>query len=647
MSYARAVPVESVSIVNKVSHSQPMTQAHSRASVILRILETTDVHANLLPYDYYTNRPVTHYGLACTATLIETARNECPNTLLFDNGDYLQGTPISDLTAMDRDQKAEVHPVILAMNTLKYDAANIGNHEFNFGLEWLQNSLQGADFPITCANLLNSSKTDDADPEPLFPPYLLLNREVQDASGRHHPLCIGVIGLAPPQITTWDHYHLQDSVLSLDMIKTARQLVPTMRANGADLVIALAHTGIDTGPVHPMMENAAFHLGKVPGIDAILAGHTHEVFPSQKHAQADGVQTEQGTLNGTPTIMAGVRGSHLGVLDLHLSRSDAGDWVVIRTTSRVTSLSETTPVDPTLKSILAPIHQATLKLTSRPLGHTSRALHSYLALAGPDAATALVNDAQTRAAARLLRGSPDEGTPILSATAPFQSGGRAGPGYYTDIPPGPLCMRDAANLYTFPNLLCAIRLTGADIRDWLERAAIAFYQIKPGEPDQMLCDPTIPAHHFDSISGLSYEIDLTAPPRYNLSGQVLDDRATRIRKLSYQGEPLRDDQQFILATNNYRAFGGGQFAAIRPDQLALTGSQLIRDKVADHIRNLGDSQESRPPAPPIWRFCPMPGTEVLFDTGPGLRAYPQDIVAIDARDLGDTKTGFMRLALPL
>ncbi len=211
-----------------------------------------------------------------------------------------------------------------------------------------------------------------------------------------------------------------------------------------------------------------------------------------------------------------------------------------------------------------------------------------------------------------------------------------------------MCLRHAADLYSFPNLLCALRLTGADIRDWLERSAIAFRQIIPGQSDQMLLEHHIPGHHFDCINGLTYQIDLLAPPRYDLSGTVINETATRIRNVCYQGRPLDDEQLFILATNNYRAFGGGPFPAARPDQVVLTSSRMLRDKVADHIRNL----EEMPGAtdemyPPIWRFCTMPGTEVLFDTGPGLRAYPDEISAIGARDMGDTKAGFMRLSLPL
>ncbi len=625
-----------------------MIQTDNTVRVMLRILETTDVHANLLPYDYYTNQPVTGYGLALTASLIRAAREDCPNTLLFDNGDYLQGTPISDLTAVAATHEKSVHPAILAMNALNYDAANIGNHEFNFGLDWLQTALKGADFPVTCANLLHNPQAASRPPEPLFPPYLLLDRDVQDEAGRMFTLCIGVIGLAPPQITTWDRYHLHDIVQSLDMVKTARKLVPEMRAKGADIVIALAHTGIDTGPAHPMMENAAFHLGAVPGIDAILAGHTHEVFPPGDHLANDGVETEQGTLNGTPTVMAGARGSHLGIVDLALERDGTSHWTVTSVKTKAAPLSKGTTVDPQLNRLLTPVHEATLKLTSRPLGHTAQPLHSYLSLVGRDAATRLVTQAQAKAVSHLLRGSPDEGTPILSASAPFKSGGRAGPAYYTDIPAGPLCLRHAADLYSFPNLLCALRLTGAEIRDWLERSAIAFRQITAGQPDQMLLEPHIPGHHFDSIDGLTYQIDLSAPPRYSLSGAVLDETATRIRNVRYQGHPIDDEQVFILATNNYRAFGGGSFPVAHPDQVALTAGRLLRDKVADYISSLdglpGDAIDVRPP---IWQFCPMPGTGVLFDTGPGLRAYPDEIDAIGAHDLGDTKAGFMRLSIPL
>jgi len=227
-------------LTQKHSTKSPSKTSGASATLHLRLLETTDVHANLLPYDYFTNRPVADYGLARTATLIQAARAEHKNVLLFDNGDYLQGTPLSDLAAAAATPRNTIkHPVITAMNALNYDAATVGNHEFNFGLDLLQRCLRSATFPVICANLLHIDGPGQL--SPLFPPYLILKRELHDSTGAVHHLKIGVIGLTPPQATTWDQYHLQGRVESRDMIETAEQVIRDARAAGADLIVALAH----------------------------------------------------------------------------------------------------------------------------------------------------------------------------------------------------------------------------------------------------------------------------------------------------------------------------------------------------------------------------------------------------------------------
>ena len=607
----------------------------------MRILETTDVHGNLMAFDYHGNRQVQSYGLVRTAALIRKARRQAPNCLLFDNGDYLQGTPMSDLIATPGSDWTGTHPAITAMNALGYDAAALGNHEFNFGLKWLQRALEPAQFPVTCANLEYSDRNDE-----LFPPFLILDRQVVDGAGQEHLLKVGVMGLTPPQTTKWDHYHLDGVVQSHDMLETAAKTIPRIRAAGADLIIILAHTGIGTGDAVPFTEHAALALAGMPGVDALLAGHSHEVFPSDRAEGMPGVSPENGTLHGTPAVMAGARGSHLGVLDLELERHE-GRWSVSGSTSEARPVDPDLADDSELSNLLLPAHKATLALTQKPLGQTDRALHSYLALAQPSVALALVTRAQQEMVQKMLAGTKESDLPILSATAPFKVGGHGGPGNYTDIPPGPLTLRHAADLYSFPNLICAIRLNGTELREWLESAAVVFRRIIPGQHDQPLLDPDVPGHHFDVMSGVRYRIDLSQPARYDVEGRLIDSRARRIRDLTYQGTPVKAHDTFILATNNYRAFGAGPYRAVAPDQLVLEGTLRIQDIVADHIRNSGGISAQNSPQKADWAFCPMPGTSVVLDTGPGLRRTPEELTAIRATDLGQTEQGFMRIKLPL
>ena len=612
------------------------------------MLETTDVHANLLPYDYYADTCETSYGLARTASLIRKARAEAPNCLLFDNGDFLQGTPLSDLTAQDGSGWDDDHPAVTAMNHLQYDAAGVGNHEFNFGLDWLQRALASASFPVTCANAVTRKGAVPTRDKTLFSPYLILNRTVVDSDGESHELRIGILALVPPQITIWDHFHLKDRLTARDMLESAGSWVPHIREKGADLVVLLAHSGIDADPYYPKKENAALSLAELDGVDAILAGHTHEIFPDESMPEIAGVNQVDGTLHGTPTVMAGFRGSHLGVLDLFLQR-DGSKWSVAahRSEARCVLSDETkTPTGPdeTLVGQLQPVHQKTLELIQKPLGHVSKPLHTYLATVRNDPATQLITRAKRAAAYAMVQGTDDVHLPVLSSAAPFKTGSRGGPKYFSEVPVGEFRLRNAADLYPFPNTLCILRVTGADLQDWLERAASCFNQILPDRADQPLLDPAVPGHAFDVIDGLTYEIDLSQPAQYDGHGRQRSASTNRIQGLAYQGVPLDDSQLFLLATNSFRAYGGGPYRQMPDRCFAVTSRVQVRDIIAQYVR---DREHPVDDVTSIWSFASIPGASVTIDTGPGVQRYKDEIAAIDARELGLQASGFLRLGLSL
>jgi len=610
----------------------------------LRVLQTTDVHGHILPFDYHANTANHSGGLARIASLVTQARTDAghENCLLLDTGDFLQGTPLSDLTPLPGQGWRGRNPVLRAMNLMGYDAATLGNHEFNFGLDGLHRALVQARFPLTCANaILHPGEQPDQD-QTLLPPYLILSRRMRDTTGRWHVLRIGLLGLLPPQIMSWDHAHLSGRLSTRDMVETARAWLPVVRAAGADLVIVMAHSGIDPGPDHPMMENATRALARLPGIDAILAGHSHKRFPDPEHAATPGADIARATLHGMPCIKAGFAGSHLGQLDLTLSRTE-GKWQVIGHQARLIPTAGTPP-DQRLVRALSAAHVHTLRVTDRVLGHVTAPLHSYLAQARNDPGTQLVNDAQRRALAKALAGTQYAALPLLSASAPFKTGGRGGPGHYTDIPEGPLRLRNITDLYGFPNTLCGLIVTGEQLHDWLERAVICFHRITPGAACQMLLDPGVPGHDFDVIDGLSYTIDLTQPARFDLDGHLLDPSARRIRSLCHAGHPIADGDRFVIATNSYRAWGGGPFAALAETALIHLDSRPVRDLVADYVTQRGTLV---PKARATWSFAPMARTVVMIETGPGVRAYPSDITDLGATDLGDSKMGFARLRLTL
>ncbi|MEM9912423.1 MAG: bifunctional 2',3'-cyclic-nucleotide 2'-phosphodiesterase/3'-nucleotidase [Pseudomonadota bacterium] len=619
----------------------------------LRLLATTDIHAHLLPYDYNQNREVTDFGLARTATLIEAARAEAPQSVLFDNGDFLQGTPLSDVPPLETNARHTHHPVIEAMNSLDYAVVGLGNHEFNFGLSWLDHVLEQAHFPVVCANLVYELDPDDpARDKTVRPPFVLLDVNVRNSRGDNENLKLGVIGFIPPQVTTWDHTHLHGRVKTRDIVEAAQAHVPVMRAKGSDIVVALAHTGIKPGVPRAGMENAAAALSRVEGIDAIIAGHTHEVFPDpQLTDRRDLGETDidhaRGTLGGVPAVMAGYRGSHLGVLDLHLHKTTGG-WHVGAHKAQARPVhpsgARAAPAVPSLIRLAEPAHLAALDRNAVTLGHSDQPMHSYLAQIRACPALVPVLAAQREALSNFLSQHAGAPLPVLSATPPFRTGGHAGPRAYTDIPAGPLEMRHLDDLYPFPNTLIGLKLSGADILDWLERAASCFCQLTPRLRCQTLWDSAFAGHAFDTVSGVTYKIDLTRPARYDAEGQLRDAEACRITDLRLEGETLAHDRPVILATNSFRAFGGGPYQSTDTDRVIYSGAHQIKDLLADYLRK---SNESPIGLVPSWSFLPVDGASVLLETGPGLRGYPDDMRRLGATDLGDTEDGFMRLDIPL
>ncbi|KMN49700.1 2', 3'-cyclic nucleotide 2'-phosphodiesterase [Chromobacterium violaceum] len=590
------------------------------APVQLRVLETSDVHMNLLAYDYYQDKPVADFGLERAASLIAAARAESPNSLLIDNGDLLQGSPMGDLVAKVKPLKAgDTHPAYKALNALGYDAGNLGNHEFNYGLPFLRQSLKGAAFPYVNANVLDAGTG-----QPLFTPYVLLKREVKDADGQTHALNVGVIGFAPPQILQWDKNNLQGKVTVRDILETARDYVPKMRAAGADVVIAVPHSGFEKGELPRFAENAVSGLAEVPGIDAILFGHAHAEFPSQAFAGYPKVDVQAGTINGVPAAMPGRWGDHLGVIDLTLEQAD-GKWRVVDKRASLRPIFDKqakkplVDADPRIKALVGAEHQATLDYVRGEVAATRRPIYSYFAQVADDPSVAIVAEAQRWYMQRALQGTEYEKLPILSAAAPFKAGGRQGWNYYTDIPAGKLAIRNLADLYIYPNTIKAVKITGADVREWLEMSAGQFRRIDPkGPAAQELINPDFRSYNFDSLYGVSYQIDVTQAARYDGDGKLVAPDSRRIVNLTFNGKPIDPVQRFIVVTNNYRASGGGNFPGISADKIVVDAPDENRAALASYLasKKVIDLGQSR-----NWRVLPVAGVGLRFTTGPGALRY--------------------------
>jgi 2',3'-cyclic-nucleotide 2'-phosphodiesterase/3'-nucleotidase len=511
------------------------------ATATLAVLETTDLHFNVRSYDYFKLAEDKTYGFERTATLIRAARKEFANTLLVDNGDTIQGTALADY-------EAEVKPIpctqqlsmYKAMGALSFDAGTLGNHEFNYGLPFLNQVLgggmdvdgvdasqkcAGSGYPAVLANVY-SSKTK----KPLVQPYAVLERTMvakgSDGKEVKLPIKIGVIGFTTPGIMNWDKRYLEGKVYTEGAVEAAGKYVPELRAKGADVVVALLHGGLDGSAYSATMENPGLYLSKVAGIDAMVMGHQHSVFPdlSAKPAYSQsGVDNQAGTINGVPAVMASSWGKALGVIQLPL-QWDGKKWSVAKTGSKselrniqnkdAAGATVFVDADPAVAPLIEAQHQAAISYVKTPIGSTDFRMSTLFADVGDPGAIQIVNQAQQAYVANYIKTNLPQyaSLPVLSVSAPFKSGFQGGKDF-TDVAAGPLAIYNAADLYLYPNTVYAVKVNGADIKSWLEAAAKRFNQIDVNKTTEQPLISSFPGYNFDmfTTADVQYEIDVTQP----------------------------------------------------------------------------------------------------------------------------------------
>ncbi|MGG0656983.1 bifunctional 2',3'-cyclic-nucleotide 2'-phosphodiesterase/3'-nucleotidase [Rummeliibacillus pycnus] len=599
--------------------------------VKLRIMETTDVHTNLLNYDYYKNSSAPKLGLAKTATLVKNARAEAKNSVLVDNGDLIQGTPLGTYKAKVNPLKdKEVHPAIKAMNLMDYDMATLGNHEFNYGLDYLDEVYDDADFPVVNANVY----VDDHDNNPnndknKYTPYKIVNKKVTDESGKTNVIKVGYIGFSPPQINEWDKANLDGKVITKNIVETAKKYVPEMEEQGADVIIALAHSGFSGSESNT--EDTVYALSKVPGIDAITFSHTHKLFPAKNLASLDalfkdangqplpGVDNEKGTINGVAAVQAGYGGGSLGIIDLSLEKVK-GKWNVSTSQSSTREI-ETVQPDPTIVEVVKADHEATIQYVNTPIGKTTDDIYSYFALVQDDPSVQVVTNAQKWYVEKYLALNKPElkNLPILSVGAPFKAG-RNGVDEYTEIKKGDLTIRSAGDLYLYDNTLKAVKVKGSVVKEWIEMSAGQFNTIDPTKTtEQSLINPSFPVYNFDVIDGVTYQIDVTKPAKYATNGTLVNPSSSRVVNLEYDGKPIDPNQEFVVVTNNYRANGGGNFPGLKGSELVVDSADENRQILMDYI---SEQKEITPTADHNWSLAPIAGdVNVTFTTSPKAEQY--------------------------
>lgn len=590
----------------------------------------------LIAFDYVRDKANQSGCLAKLAELIRKARVGSDLCLLLDNGDTFQGTPMGDVIAKSAPQTG--NPMAEAMSLLGYDAFGLGNHDFDLGLDYLARNAVACTAPVICSNLRTSSLPD-------LKPHAILDRMIKGSDGKDHPLKIGILSALPFQTEVWNRHVLGENATILCPVETLRDAAKQVRAEGADLVIVLAHMGLT--PVEevgdPKQELVA--IAAIEGVDAIVAGHTHTRFPGPDHAGIPGVDVVTGRISGVPAVLPGHGGSDLGVIDLELNRRGApGQWRVTKSSSALYPVSKKTRQNGRILQRAERLHQVTRAYLAEPVAQSMAPMNTYFALADPSPVPALMAAAKLHAIRIAVTGTAYEHLPLLAAASTPSTGGFDGPDNFVAFAGGQLRRRDVAGLNPFANQVWAIKTTGAQLIDWLERSAVLFNRLQPEKPDQFLVDPQVPGFRFDAIYGLTYQIDPTQPARFGRTGHPQVQARGRIGNVCWQGKPIDPEQAFLIATTDHRAGGGGAFRPIRSDLVVVKNSISLESALLEYLEQPDHSDFStlRP-----WRFAPNLGVSAVLQTSPEALSHLDQIADLSPERCGDTEDGFALIRLRL
>lgn len=541
-------------------------------TVRLSVMGTTDLHGNVFNWDYFKNAEYddaahNDVGLAKVSSAVNAIRAEKgrKHTLLIDAGDTIQGTPLSTYYAkVDPITDGHVmHPMALAMNAIGYDAAAVGNHEFNYGIPLLDEFAKQVNFPLLSANVL-----DDATGKPHFTPWIMKTIKVPGSK----PIHVGIVGFTTPGVALWDKHNVQGKLSFPGIVEQARKVIPQVKAAGANVVVVTSHSGVEGtssyGPDLPTENASALLAQKVPGIDAILVGHSHRDIP-QMYVQNE--QTGKQVLLSEPALW----GERVSDMELTLTNT-RGQWSV--TDSSSTNVNTNAyPQDPKILELLKPDHDTVVKWVNTPIGTSVQAMDSSESRYKDTPIIDLINKVQTDAVKTALAGTAEASLPVVSIAAPFSR--------TASFPEGQVSIRDVAGLYVYDNTLLAVKMTGAELRDYLEYSARYFNTRAPGDPvdvDTLTNAKTpdaptgIPDYNDDELSGISYDINIANPAGSRIENLTLPD-----------GTPVQPDQQFVVAVNNYRESGGGGFPHIKDAPVLMDQQQDIRQLIIDWVTAKG------------------------------------------------------------
>ena len=523
MRFLTAIGLYALSGLSACSHG-PLFQSNGSADLV--IAATTDVHGRARGWDYYANAPDTLRGLSRVATIVDSLRRASPLLpVVVDAGDIIQGNPLAYVAA--RVDSTMVNPVIGAMNVIQYDAAAVGNHEFNYGLPYLQRTARQAEFPLLATNAYTPTG------QHVFRGWALSTRR---------GIRVAIVGATTPGAMVWDRENLAGRVVVRDIVPEVRTAVRDARGAGADVVVVLLHSGLDEVSSYDTVttrigsENVAARVAhEVPNVDLIVYGHSHKEMPDT-------------VISGVLLMQPRNWAQSVAIAHLALERRN-GRWSVRSKRSTVVQAHGHVE-NPMVLAATAEGHRATVRYATTPIGTTDAAWRGDSARVVDTPLADFILEVE-----RKVTGAQLASTAIFDRTASFG--------------PGPVTIAQLSALYPYDNTLRAIKISGAQLRAYLEQSARYFRKRPDGGYD---ADPQIPGFNYDIVGGVDYTIDVDQP-----IGQ-------RITRLEFNGRPVAPADTFTMALNNYRQSGGGGFSMLRDAPVVYDRQQDIRQLLVDEVR---------------------------------------------------------------
>ncbi len=496
-------------------------------------MATTDVHGRVRAWDYYRDREEPRYALSKAATLVDSIRSEYPNNLLLDAGDWLQGNPFAEYFAW-HDPDERHYPFLSVTDFLEYDALVLGNHEFNFGLEYLNRQIGMTETPVLGANIYHHETVD-----PAYPPYV-----IRDIEG----IQVAIIGLTTPGSAVWDRSHVYGVLDFGDGPEAAGRFVSEVRdVHDVDIVIILAHSGLDGESSYHREDLGEENFGRtigeqIPGVDLLVLGHTHRSIDGEILEGADGRQVG--------VIQPGRWASHLGVALLEIVRDGDGLVTIVDQQTRNYPVADF-PEHPDVLEMTDQAHQEVVNHVTEPIIHT--------------------DDTWTTAKARL------QDTPVIDLIQQVQkkkTGAElsAAAAFNTSVTfgPGPITRGDIALLYPYYNTLYKLEITGSQIREYLEHSS-QYYLTGTGENGLPRINREWQGFNFDMLAGVTYHLDLQ------------EEVGSRVTNLRYDGSPVAEDDRFTIAINSYRAEGGGGFRMLEDAPVIDRIDRSVGDMIIEFL----------------------------------------------------------------